>query len=101
MRQMIDGIQDEERILLYGPLDERQGPVLSLNIHGMDSAEVASRLDQDYGIAVRPGLHCAPLAHKTIGTLDTGVVRFSLSYFNTEEEVDLAVDALRRIARGE
>lgn len=101
MRQMIDGIQDEERILLYGPLDERQGPVLSLNIHGMDSAEVAYRLDQDYGIAVRPGLHCAPLAHKTIGTLDTGVVRFSFSYFNTEEEVDLAVDALRRIARGE
>lgn len=101
MRQMIDGIQDEERILLYGPLDERQGPVLSLNIHGMDSAEVAYRLDQDYGIAVRPGLHCAPLAHKTIGTLDTGVVRFSFSYFNTEEEVDLAVEALRRIARGE
>ena len=101
MGQMIDGIQDEERILLYGPLDERQGPVLSLNIHGMDSAEVAYRLDQDYGIAVRPGLHCAPLAHKTIGTLDTGVVRFSFSYFNTEEEVDLAVDALRRIARGE
>lgn len=96
--RMKDGLHGVEGITLYGPLDERQGPVLSLNIEGMDSAEVAWHLDEKYEIQVRPGLHCAPLAHRTLGTIDTGAVRFSFSYFNTEEEVDLAVSALRAMA---
>ena len=96
--RMKDGLHGVEGITLYGPLDERQGPVLSLNIEGMDSAEVAWHLDEEYEIQVRPGLHCAPLAHRTLGTIDTGAVRFSFSYFNTEEEVDLAVSALRAMA---
>ena len=70
-----------------------------MNLDGMDSAEVSYLLDQEYDIYVRPGLHCAPLAHRTIGTLDTGVVRFSFGYFNTEEEVDIALDALAHIAK--
>lgn len=97
-RQMVEALREDNRFLLYGPLDERHGPVLALNIKGMDSAEVAYRLDQEYDIQVRPGLHCAPGAHRTIGTLDTGVVRFSFSYFNTQEEVDLAIAALRTLA---
>jgi selenocysteine lyase/cysteine desulfurase len=55
-------------------------------------------LDEEYGIMSRVGLHCAPSAHKTIGTFPTGTVRFGLSYFNTEEEVEAVVRAVRQIA---
>lgn len=99
-RRMVERLRDEERIALYGPRNEHQGPVLALNIRGLDSAEVAYRLDQEHGICVRPGLHCAPLAHRTIGTVDSGAVRFSFGYFNTIKEVEEAAAALLSIARG-
>lgn len=99
-RRMVERLQNEERVELYGPLNEHQGPVLALNIRGLDSAEVAYRLDQEHGICVRPGLHCAPLAHRTIGTVDTGAVRFSFGYFNTIKEVEEAAEALLSMARG-
>lgn len=98
-KRFVKGVREIEGTKLYGPLDDRQGPVVSMNLDGMDSAEVSYLLDQEYDIYVRPGLHCAPLAHRTIGTLDTGVVRFSFGYFNTEEEVDIALDALAHIAK--
>ena len=97
-KRFVEGVKEITGIKLYGPLDERQGPVVSLNLPERDSAEVAYRLDQEYDICVRPGLHCAPFAHRTIGTLETGAVRFSFGYFNTEEEVDTAIQALRHIA---
>lgn len=87
----IDGIK------LYGPLDHRQGPVVSLNIRNLDSSEVSYILDNEYNIAVRPGLHCAPLAHKTIRTLNQGAVRFSFGIFNSHEEIEEAVKALKQI----
>lgn len=90
----IDGIK------LYGPLNIReQGGVVSLNIKDADSSEVSYILDQEYDIAVRPGLHCAPLAHKTIGTLEQGAVRFSFGIFNSHEEIELSIKALRDIAK--
>lgn len=90
----IDGIK------LYGPLDtSRQGAVVSLNIRDLDSSEVAFILNDEFGIYVRPGLHCAPLAHETIGTLEQGAVRFSFGPFNTREELEYAVDALHRISK--
>lgn len=98
-QRFLDGVQGISSITLYGPLDEQQGPVLCLNIEGMDSAEVAYQLNTEYDIYVRPGLHCAPLAHRTLKTTDQGAVRFSFGYFNTEEEVDCAVDALKTIAQ--
>ena len=55
-------------------------------------------LSESYDIAVRPGAHCAPLMHKALGTTDQGAVRFSFSWFNTEEEIDTAVRAIREIA---
>jgi len=55
----------------------------------------ANRLDSEYGIACRGGLHCAALAHKSIGTEELGLVRFSVSYFTTENEIDRAIEALK------
>ena len=72
-------------------------PVISFNIKDMFPGEVATALDKKAGICIRAGLHCAPLAHQTMGTLDRGTVRFSFGPFNTEEEVDLALNILNDI----
>lgn len=89
-----------EGVKLYGPLNTKeQGGVVALNIKDADSSEVSYILDAEYDIAVRPGLHCAPLAHKTIGTLEQGVVRFSFGIFNTHDEIDFCIKALRDIAK--
>lgn len=99
-KHFIEEVQKIERIKLYGPLDISQhAPVVALNIGDADSSEVSYILDEEYDIAVRPGLHCAPLAHKTIGTFKQGVVRFSFSYENTHEEIELGIKALKEIAK--
>ncbi|MCG6881385.1 MAG: aminotransferase class V-fold PLP-dependent enzyme [Deltaproteobacteria bacterium] len=72
--------------------------LMTLNIQGMDPGDVGAILDADFDIAVRVGLHCAPLVHETIGTFPRGGVRFSLGPFNTEAHVDRAVEALSRIS---
>lgn len=90
----IDGIR------LYGPSDTSiQGAVVALNIRGLDSSEVSFVLNEEFGIYVRPGLHCAPLAHETIGTLKQGAVRFSMGLFNTQEDMEYTVKALKRISK--
>ncbi|MFA7412809.1 MAG: aminotransferase class V-fold PLP-dependent enzyme, partial [Tissierellaceae bacterium] len=90
----IDGVK------LYGTLEMGyQAPVVSLNIKDADSSEISYILDEEYDIAVRPGLHCAPLAHKTIGTFDRGLVRFSFGYENTFEEIESAAKAISEIAK--
>ncbi len=90
----IDGIK------LYGPLEiGYHAPVVALNIKDADSSEVSYILDDEYDIAVRPGLHCAPLAHKTIGTFEQGVVRFSFGFENTHEEIEFAIKALKEISK--
>ena len=66
-----------------------------------DSGEVSDILSSEYGIATRPGAHCAPLMHKALGTVDQGAVRFSFSHYNTEEEIKIAVSALRELAQEE
>ena len=72
--------------------------VVSLNIEGKDPSEVGYELDEKYGIMTRVGLHCAPLAHRTIGTYPIGTVRFSFGYYNTEKEIETAIKALKEIA---
>ncbi len=90
----IDGIQ------LYGPCNTSlQGAVVALNIRDLDSSEISYVLNEEFGIYVRPGLHCAPLAHKTIGTMEQGAVRFSFGPFNKQEELEYAVKALHRISK--
>lgn len=92
--QKIDGIK------LYGPLDEKKrGGVITLNIRDIDSSEISYILDEKYNIAVRGGLHCAPLAHETIGSFKQGAVRFSFGPFNTLEEVELGIRGLKEIAK--
>ena len=65
----------------------------------MDTAELSFILDSDYGIKNRSGLHCAPLAHKTIGSFPSGTVRFSLSYFNTIEDINYAISSVNKILK--
>ena len=72
---------------------------MALNIRGRDSGEVSDALFTEYGIAVRPGAHCAPLMHEALGTKEQGAVRFSFSYYNTKEETDAAIRAVRALAR--
>ncbi|NLN14580.1 MAG: aminotransferase class V-fold PLP-dependent enzyme [Tissierellia bacterium] len=98
-RHFIEGVKDIDGIKLYGPLTKNQAPVIALNLEDLDSSELSYILDEEYDIAVRPGLHCAPLAHKTLNTLNQGAVRFSFGMFNKHEEVELAIKALDEIAR--
>lgn len=73
--------------------------IVTLNIEGCDSGEVADELMERFGIATRSGAHCAPLAHKALGTVESGAVRFSFSAMNTREEVDRAAEAVSILAR--
>lgn len=93
-----EGIKEIPQIKAYGDLCMKQRlPVVSLNIGGMDSSHISDVLYRYFGIATRPGVHCAPLMHGTLGTEKQGAVRFSFSYFNSEDEVDEAIVALRKI----
>ena len=88
------------KVTLYTPPPEERfsAPVLSFNLEGVPSERVGEFLAQG-GIAVRCGLHCAPLAHRTAGTLDTGTVRVSFSHWNTREEVYRLLAAIGEICR--
>ena len=72
--------------------------IVSLNVRDYDSGEVSDALSEQYGIATRPGAHCAPLMHRALGTVEQGAVRFSFSHYNTMEEIKIAVSALRELA---
>lgn len=96
----IDGVSKIENLILYGPKSAKEkAAVIAINIGDMDSGEVTFRLNSEFDIATRSGIHCAPLAHQTIGTIKQGAVRFSFGYFNTKSDVDKAIEALRIIAK--
>lgn len=84
---------------LYGPAPEGKTGISLFNIRGMECEEAAARLNRDYGIAVRSGYHCAGLAHKTIGTWNTGGVRLSVGPFNTRRELRAAAEAVWKIGK--
>lgn len=99
MGKLLTGMKNINGLKLYGPCDtEKQVPVVSFNFIGQDASETAYILDQVFEIAARSGLHCAPDAHSTIGTFESGTVRFSLSCFNSEKDIDMALTALNKIA---
>ena len=75
----------------------RRVGVFSLDFVGQDNAEIAYRLEADYGIQTRCGLHCAPAAHKTLGTFPRGTVRFSTGWFTTESDIDAALAAVKAL----
>ena len=98
-RRFVSQIKSIPGVKLYGNYEQfPRAPILSLNILDYDSGEIADVLAQDYGIMTRAGAHCAPLMHETLGTKSQGAVRFSFSYFNTEEEIDQAANAIRELA---
>ena len=89
-------------ITVYGDFStQNRCPIVTLNVRDCDSGEVSDALASEYGIATRPGAHCAPLMHKALGTVEQGAVRFSFSHYNTEEEINFAVSALRELAQEE
>jgi selenocysteine lyase/cysteine desulfurase len=97
--RLIDGLQAVEGVTVYGGLDpKRQTATVSFTIEGVAPSEVGLRLDEEYGIMCRVGLHCAPAAHRTIGTFPQGTVRFGLSPFNTLDEVEAALGAVEALA---
>ena len=95
----LDGIKDIPDIRIYGDLSQPlRAPIVSLNLGESDSAMVCFELSSEYGVYTRTGAHCAPLMHEALGTRNQGVVRFSFSYFNTEDEAKAAAKALREIS---
>ena len=96
--QLIDGLGALDCVSLYGPLGStRHGGALSFNVKNMDPSMLGFRLDREYGICCRVGLHCAPEAHGSIGTLPEGTVRLSPGYFNTTEQIEQTMVAIRAI----
>lgn len=102
MRQFYEGVKDIPGVTVYGDFESgKRCAIVTLNIGDYDSGEVSDALLVDYGISTRPGGHCAPLMHEALGTASQGAVRFSFSHYNTEEEVETAVRAIRELAQEE
>lgn len=102
MWQFYHGVKDIPGIKIYGDFDtEKRCPIVTLNIEDYDSSEVSDELLTRYGISTRPGAHCAPLMHEALGTVSQGAVRFSFSHYNTEEEVEAAIAAIKELAEEE
>lgn len=98
-RRFRQGVSQVEGVTLYGdgeaPL---RAPIAALNLEGWDAGEVSDALSRDFDICTRPGAHCAPLIHQALGTAERGIVRFSFGWYNTEQEVDAGIAAIRALA---
>lgn len=100
MQRFYQGVRQLDGVTVYGDFSAPQrAAIVALNIRDYDSAEIADALYADYGIATRPGAHCAPRMHEALGTVSQGAVRFSFSVFNTEEEIDAAIAAVAELAQ--
>ena len=94
----IDSLKQIDDINIYGPCDiEKQAPTISITHKEHDLGQLSYILDDKYGIMTRSGLHCAPFAHKTIGSFPEGTLRFSIGYFNTEDEITYTLDKLMEL----
>lgn len=95
----LDGLRRIPSLQIYGPADAAlQTPTVSVTIKQLDCAAFSYRLSEEFGIATRSGLHCAPLAHQTIGTYPSGTVRLSLGHFTTKDELLYTLDAIEQIS---
>lgn len=102
MWRFYKGVKDIPEITIYGDFSTKERcAIVTLNIGEYDSSEVSDALLTEYSISTRPGGHCAPLMHEALGTVEQGAVRFSFSHYNTEEEVDTAIEAVRELAKDE
>lgn len=98
MFRFYNGIKDIKDIKIYGNFKNKRAAIVAFNIGDIDSASFSDELSLYYNISTRPGAHCAPLMHKAMDTVDQGAVRFSFSHYNTEEEIDTAINAVKEIA---
>ena len=97
--QFYDGIKELPGVAIYGDFSKRERcPIVSFNLYDYDSAEVSDELLMSYGISTRAGGHCAPLMHESLHNAKQGAVRFSFSHFNTKEEVEIAIRAVRELS---
>ena len=98
-RQFYEGVSAIPGVTVYGDFTTwDRAPVVSLNIRDYDSSQVSDVLAEQFSIATRPGAHCAPRLHRALGTMAQGAVRFSFGWFNTEEETQAAIAAVRSVA---
>ncbi len=97
--RFLAGVRDIDGVTTYGDFDHSRCAIVSLNIRDYESGAVSDELEQTWHIATRPGAHCAPRMHTALGTKEQGAVRFSFGWFNTAEEVDEAILAIKEIAR--
>lgn len=99
MWRFYEGVKEIPGVKVYGDFSAKNRcAIVTLNIGDYDSSEVSDELLTEYGISTRSGGHCAPLMHEALGTVEQGAVRFSFSHYNTEEEVDTAIRAIRELA---
>ena len=98
MFRFYNGIKDIKDIKIYGNFENKRAAIVAFNIGDIDSSAFSDELSLYYNISTRPGAHCAPLMHKAMNTVDQGAVRFSFSHYNTEEEIDTAINAVKEIA---
>lgn len=97
---LMNGLKGVEQVKMIAPeISNNRLPIVSLIIKGVPSSEVALQLDQEFGIMTRAGLHCSPLAHKALGTFPQGTVRLSLGNFTTQKEIEITINALKRICQ--
>ncbi len=116
LEQGVEGVREKEEALtrrflnhlqefggditVYGPLAaQKRIPLISFNLRNITPSDAALYFDEQWSVMCRPGLHCAPAAHRTIGTFPHGTIRFSFGFFNTEAHADLAAEALRQLLR--
>lgn len=97
--EFYQGIKDIPGVRVYGDFSKKdRSPIVSFNLGDYDSAEVSDELLMSYGISTRSGGHCAPLMHEALHNVEQGAVRFSFSHFNTKEEVEIAIRAVKELA---
>lgn len=97
-----ENIKEIPGVKIYGDFSGKERcAIVTLNLWEYDSSEVSDALFMNYGISTRPGAHCAPLMHEALGTVEQGAVRFSFSHYNTREEVDKVIAALKELAAEE
>ncbi len=102
MWKFYEGVKEIPTVKVYGDFSTKNRcAVVTLNIGDYDSSDVSDELLTVYGISTRPGGHCAPLMHEALGTVEQGAVRFSFSHYNTDEEIELAIQAVRELAQEE
>ena len=100
MWRFYEAVKEIPNVTVYGDFSTKNRcAVVTLNIGDYDSSEVSDALLMDYNISTRPGGHCAPLMHEALGTVEQGAVRFSFSHYNTDEDVETAIRAIRELSQ--